>query len=1002
DAWIKQATCAGLGLNDCRWCTRRGLPILPVRYAITRIDETPEVPVLPHARVGALYPRDAEGDPVPLGLDTVLDDEGEWHTGQPPRCGYILRRLRGGYLYLYDEGHECWLAYQVTDGGEFWQFPPGEPPAQIDDEPFACHRPGSHAAASFIGLPYPLEAGRVWFAYLERPWSLAQLERVAGDEDWRKRHLQCFDVEAWLNDGVAEHAFAPSLIGEQVPECCAGPAREALRWHRFPLAAGVDDAEALIEAMTTQARHDAGLQGKHGQAVMLAVHDEVGILEELNAYRQQPLERMRLFQAEGDNARRSLWLASVRRLVAALNAAADNRMSEVDETYQARMSAVYERLEAERRAAERQFARELAEAADEAERRTIRELQRRKRDLWGNGYPRCEVTPEYLRLKSERHRKLHSLERTLAETIQEFSEYYDDERPGDVVAELADYQAAIETDTPRLDADYAQWLVHGLGEALARYEPDDVHSGLRVTEILADVLQGGILSANSRWAWEQLLDGLGQADGLLLRAYFHNHRASTGRFVADSAALEEAGDATLELETLKSWYQQLKALHAVHAQGWALPELAAFRRSIERLNGVAVSALTAVLGHQASAPVRGGGPPAIDMPVTMRFARLLQITALGLDPEAAFHTRASFLGELDISVGAYHGMVNAITYDLADAGDPQTYHHAEATGDGRRVGGNVAGVAITDENRVRVPWLIPHDERAALLPYLDDERRFTDGGPPPVLRLDDDAVFEQQRRISKRLRSTDNPFRFLDAVFSVAGLFQAARAVHDEPDSLENCWQLIGAVAGTAEFVVNGAAELQQARRGIAAAGPATTGRLLSGPPKTALTRAAKHLGVATTVIAIIDGFREFAEAAALSRRGAVARQVYGHAFLGGIGLAGGLIALACSSAVLVPAVFTLITLVTVSLLRQLVPLNIRIWLRRSLYGVQQEDYRYEPFHSAEEEQEALAMVLRGIVFDMTVTDLQGSVGGTLMLADAYQSGVAGTIAWTEEAVRTP
>ncbi|MCS4505894.1 hypothetical protein NYO91_17575, partial [Arhodomonas aquaeolei] len=155
-------------------------------------------------------------------------------------------------------------------------------------------------------------------------------------------------------------------------------------------------------------------------------------------------------------------------------------------------------------------------------------------------------------------------------------------------------------------------------------------------------------------------------------------------------------------------------------------------------------------------------------------------------------------------------------------------------------------------------------------------------------------------------------------------------------------------------------------------------------------------------VIAIIDGFREFAEAAALSRRGAVARQVYGHAFLGGIGLAGGLIALACSSAVLVPAVFTLITLVTVGLLRQLVPLNIRIWLRRSLYGVQQEDYRYEPFHSAGEEQEALAMVLRGIVFDMTVTDLQGSVGGTLMLADAYQSGVPGTIAWTEEAVRTP
>ncbi|MDR5894341.1 hypothetical protein QC820_16250 [Halomonas mongoliensis] len=59
------------------------------------------------------------------------------------------------------------------------------------------------------------------------------------------------------------------------------------------------------------------------------------------------------------------------------------------------------------------------------------------------------------------------------------------------------------------------------------------------------------------------------------------------------------------------------------------------------------------------------------------------------------------------------------------------------------------------------------------------------------------------------------------------------------------------------------------------------------------------------------------------------------------------------------------ISLVLVYRLARLVPWHIETWLRRTLYGVQSERLRFQPFANGLEEQDSLTMVFSGIEFDM-------------------------------------
>ncbi len=125
-----------------------------------------------------------------------------------------------------------------------------------------------------------------------------------------------------------------------------------------------------------------------------------------------------------------------------------------------------------------------------------------------------------------------------------------------------------------------------------------------------------------------------------------------------------------------------------------------------------------------------------------------------------------------------------------------------------------------------------------------------------------------------------------------------------------------------------------------------------------------------------------------MARRGELHGRVRDQAFLAGIGIGGGLLTIAVSSLVLIPLIIGVITLVLAYRLVQLVPLNVRTWLRRSLYGLEQESYRFQPFANGQEEQESLMMVFSGIEFDMEALRFGETIGGALISVSSIQPGM--------------
>ncbi|HGN1279897.1 TPA: toxin VasX [Proteus mirabilis] len=79
----------------CRFCQRRGLPILPVRSAI--MSQHDVLPVIP----------DSIQVPIPAQGETA----------------YTLRIMRSGFLNIWDELGQSWINYFVTTRSFYYPLP---------------------------------------------------------------------------------------------------------------------------------------------------------------------------------------------------------------------------------------------------------------------------------------------------------------------------------------------------------------------------------------------------------------------------------------------------------------------------------------------------------------------------------------------------------------------------------------------------------------------------------------------------------------------------------------------------------------------------------------------------------------------------------------------------------------------------------------------------------------------------------------------------------------
>jgi len=168
----------------CAFCDKKGLPILPVRYAVARADQG-NAPTLPPSFGAGIK-------------DIALPAE---------TARYALRLLRAGYLYTYHERRKEWRGYVVNSQGFLWEFDiHAKAPPAVNEKTFneACKAKNDQYLARCIAVKDAAIATQLWLGFSDVAWTPAVLAKHASP-DYRRAHMQCIDMAAWREGGAQPH-----------------------------------------------------------------------------------------------------------------------------------------------------------------------------------------------------------------------------------------------------------------------------------------------------------------------------------------------------------------------------------------------------------------------------------------------------------------------------------------------------------------------------------------------------------------------------------------------------------------------------------------------------------------------------------------------------------------------------------------------------------------------------------------------------------------------------
>lgn len=270
-ACSQNASHANKPKNGCEFCQTQGLPILPVRYAVTATRTS---------RLPPLSPPSA-----------LADTPFKQHH-------YTLRMMRTGYLYLYDEAHDRCAAWFITSDAKFFHYALSDTdenglPCLVSnirsDENkntlLTCNDKSHHLPASMIRWPLK-GCSHLWVTYSELPIPTKALQSLVKQSAWRSANMQSIDAQAWVSGQFTqEGAFKGNLVGQYLAEANAtqGTTYDCHPCQPDPLlGAGLELQKNLTEFFT-QYEQKNGLPG-----LALALHDDIAIIETLNHDRHRP------------------------------------------------------------------------------------------------------------------------------------------------------------------------------------------------------------------------------------------------------------------------------------------------------------------------------------------------------------------------------------------------------------------------------------------------------------------------------------------------------------------------------------------------------------------------------------------------------------------------------------------------------------------------------------------------------------------------------------------
>ncbi|MBE2167820.1 MULTISPECIES: T6SS effector BTH_I2691 family protein [unclassified Cobetia] len=601
--------------GECRFCKRTGFPILPVRYAVCqRNDANQQIPELSEDRVKAF---------TDIKLDQTLENgkrttrvvpsevkEEIAHSTSSQVNKYILRQLRSGYLYLFDKDNPdgmYWSAFAITADGKYYQFPVKQPPS-LDKMAMPCtletgNRDGESdeekvtrvknesLQASLVTITTPDKSGDVYYAYTEHAWPEGFLDevksRILSGDPWCDKYLQKFNVPDWKAGVAQDHAFSLEEL-DQVAEYSPGAAGlDEQFWSSGPKR-DLYSPEEMKQTMSERLRYAS--TDYEGRGLILAVNDEIGIIQELNAYRHQALAAVEDFFHPGeDESSKRLGEERRRKLLCkqAIDAFQKNFERSYDASQKSEIEAPLKKAKKKREDYlnagnnRKEYARAKNNDIDARNNEIYLNVQALDKEILRARYQRDQELIEYNN-KSEKNTNVgsnsnevmsqnpgfkvlnrndeeNSIFKTPSERhLEELKKQYDASSLKSFEEEYATHTYMCDKLLMVQDSDYSLWVQDHLISAVMRNSQSDFCVGLEVCKNIFNSLHGGMLSPASVSLWKYLADDFSSEDSLLMLGLFFNNKEMVCKALKQVDSLSE--ESYLDAVMLRKWAEVFKAL----------------------------------------------------------------------------------------------------------------------------------------------------------------------------------------------------------------------------------------------------------------------------------------------------------------------------------------------------------------------------------------------------------------------------------------------------------
>lgn len=1004
----KESVIEKFGIGGCDKCNKKGMVFLPVRYAVGEINDLGDY-ALPESKVDKF---------TDIKLNESLSKSGR-RTARSAKSCYILRKLRKGYLYIYDDhpGLPAWICYGVNDNGELTGFPAASPKALDEFNPMDnCIKGDGHPArASLVSLRDPHVSRTVHVMFLEVALDEERLDWIASQPEWREANMQAFEVSSPKSSPYYFSRFEiPKFVPEYDDDRNTYEVLKHQMWQgRYADKVASDIARQLrMDTYEVLGQHMDSVQCVNGgsEGFMFAVKDEAGIIEQLDAQRAYPTAVLRKDMLPGDskdpsqpanktlNERNYKWYLAVQQFQAIMQSM-KIRDEEVDENY----------IVPGQKQTYKQVLEELEERKKE-----IPDVIKRYTKMYYN-YENLSEEDQQKVIENKREdyynylaRKKRSYEREWAvcrradiskrdSAVEEVGDYYNGDDWDCIDSVVGKYVERIKRDTPIFDDDYSLWVIFHLHKVINRYDENSfMHCG-HVASIIADVLQHGVLSPASSWMWD-ILQNFNDEGKILLRGFTFNMPtvfSDIDEYLAPAEGKSKLEELKSIIKGAQKCYGKFKKAYdkaksdSLKKAIWDKGDLQTYHEAVQKIAQVHANVATTTwindLAHSLSKEEAFTNRYAVALNGERRLCTLNEIARSVSQVLSEQGPPLVSVEKYTLTLGELSKLADTVQENLVGAPENKARPIAEHFSNLNRVGGNFSNVDVSSNTKLDF-FVIGHRDTIQNLNYSYGKRMSATNS---VVDFHD----KHQQAFVDLFSSKKKCFDTLSGkVGVVIACVKATKDVINNSRDMDLWWKCISSWLSVFQIITDVASwrYTRLARKEIIKEGANIGKKLLDNTKvRTVLEhdggllseRAVRRIGryvvnsemciLASkgmthliTMMSVYDAWKGLVQLADMTRRGALRQDKIALASKIIIDLVSSIIIGLCVTSLFIGAFLSLIIFGITSLFikKRLVPECIQTWLRRSKFGKEQDTVLGKPFRDMNEEQESLRLLLKGIV----------------------------------------